>query len=48
MGAWVSHPKLGEGLVVGSSGAGLNTTVTVRFPGQGEKRIVARFLTVVG
>ncbi len=48
MGARVSHPKFGEGLVVGSSGAGMNATVTVRFPGQGEKRIVARFLTLVG
>jgi DNA helicase-2/ATP-dependent DNA helicase PcrA len=48
MGARVSHPKFGEGLVVGSSGFGMNATVTVRFPGEGEKRIVARFLTLVG
>ncbi len=45
VGARVRHEKFGEGLVVGSTGTGMNATVTVRFPGEGEKRIVARFLT---
>ena len=47
IGARVKHPSLGEGLVIGASGTGMNATVTVRFPGLGERRIVARFLSVV-
>ncbi len=44
VGARVRHQQLGEGLVVDSSG-GPDPTVTVRFPGAGERRIKARFLS---
>ncbi len=44
VGARVRHDTLGEGLVVSTSGEGPNARVTVRFPGEGERRIVARFL----
>jgi len=46
VGMRVRHEQFGEGLVVGGGG-GPNPTLTVRFPGLGERRIVARFLTPV-
>jgi DNA helicase-2/ATP-dependent DNA helicase PcrA len=39
----VSHPSLGEGVVLASEGAGRDAKVTVRFTA-GEKRVLARFL----
>jgi DNA helicase-2/ATP-dependent DNA helicase PcrA len=48
VGVRVRHERFGEGLVTACSGSGPDSTITVRFPGQGEKRIVARFLTAVG
>jgi DNA helicase-2/ATP-dependent DNA helicase PcrA len=39
----VTHPSLGDGVVVGCDGAGRDAKVTVRF-GAGEKRVLARFL----
>ncbi|MGC4121209.1 MAG: UvrD-helicase domain-containing protein [Myxococcales bacterium] len=44
VGARVLHDSLGEGLVVETSGEGPNARVTVKFPGDGERRIVAKFL----
>ncbi|HEY3447767.1 MAG TPA: UvrD-helicase domain-containing protein [Myxococcales bacterium] len=44
VGARVRHDSLGEGLVVSTSGEGPNARITVRFPGEDERRIVARFL----
>ncbi|HCF62505.1 MAG TPA: AAA family ATPase [Myxococcales bacterium] len=45
VGARVRHEQFGDGLVVGSAGGGgPNASVRVRFPGLGERKIVARFL----
>ena len=41
----VLHASFGEGLVIGARGSGPDATVVVRFPGIGERRIVARFLS---
>ncbi|MFN7132421.1 MAG: 3'-5' exonuclease, partial [Myxococcales bacterium] len=49
VGMRVSHQTFGEGLVIGmGGGAGPTATLIVRFPGLGEKKIVARFLTPIG
>ncbi len=48
VGMRVRHQTFGEGLVIGmGGGAGPMASVLVRFPGIGEKKIVARFLTPV-
>jgi hypothetical protein len=44
--AVVFHPTFGEGTVVSMSGDGRDAIVQVRFKGGGERRIVARFLTL--
>jgi hypothetical protein len=41
----VVHPSLGEGIVRGCDGPGPDAKVTVTFPGAGEKRVIAKFLT---
>lgn len=46
-GARVTHPSLGDGVVLACDGAGRDAKVTVRFEA-GEKRVVARFLAPAG
>jgi DNA helicase-2/ATP-dependent DNA helicase PcrA len=43
IGATVSHPRWGEGLVVSKSGYGDSTLVEVRFTYAGQKKLIARF-----
>jgi DNA helicase-2/ATP-dependent DNA helicase PcrA len=44
VGARVSHPALGEGVVRAVDGSGPQAKVTVAFFGAGDKRVIARFL----
>ncbi|MDP2858424.1 MAG: DNA helicase PcrA [Bacillota bacterium] len=39
----VVHPKLGPGTVVSAKGAGMDTEVSVAFPGKGIKTLIARY-----
>lgn len=39
----VVHPKLGPGTVVSAKGAGVDTEVSVAFPGKGIKTLIARY-----
>ena len=41
----VTHPSLGVGLVRSCDGPGPEAKVTVAFPGVGEKRVIAKFLS---
>ncbi len=47
MGLTVRHAVFGVGKVVSADGEGPDAKLTIRFPGVGEKRIVARFVTPI-
>ena len=48
VGCRVSHEELGEGTVVGQFGFGDKARLAVAFPVRGVRRVLARYVTVVG
>lgn len=48
IGAMVTHSRFGIGEVVSVSGRGDKANVTVNFPGKGEKKIIKKFLKILG
>jgi len=44
----VTHPKLGEGLVLSEEGAGEAHKLEIDFGVNGKKKLLARFVTRVG
>jgi len=48
VGCTVSHPKFGIGSIKAVSGTGDKAKVTVNFPTAGEKKVIRKFLKVLG